>query len=268
MFNKLKNISYALFAPVLRILFHNTITSKLIEGTSKRLYYEKAQHIGFLFHRKISYEAMFRDEIMKHIKEGNLVFEIGSNIGQYSLGISEKIGPSGRLVCVEPDTNNFAFLTFNVLKNKCDNIELLHNAVSDQEGKSIFFKDTVTGGRMGSLIKKYVSDKYEGKTEEVGTITLKRLKEQFGTPDFVKVDVEGAENIIFYSPELLDKKTVYFIEVRTDTKKQIVDTFSSAGFVIYLVDEGMKKINKEEDIDGFANLILTAEQTSNHALAL
>jgi hypothetical protein len=87
----LKEMVYKLIAPVLRVWLRNSITGKPIKDTHKVLYYDRSQHLGFLFSRQIEYEKEFSAIIMQHMKPGNLVFEIGSNIGQYSLQIAERL---------------------------------------------------------------------------------------------------------------------------------------------------------------------------------
>ena len=246
---------YKTFAPLLRMILGSSVTGKNLKGTNMVLYYERSQHLGFLFARQIEYEKEFSAIVLQHINRGDLVFEIGSNIGQYALMISAKIGDSGKLICVEPDSDNFRYLSFNALKNNCKNIQLLNKAVSNREGKTTFYKDTVTGGRMGSLIREYSGTHFQGKSEEVEITTLKVLINHFGTPAFVKVDVEGAENMVFADSSSLSSNTTYLIEVREETKGHIFSLFHSKGFSIYLLERNMLKIEKATDIPGFANLI-------------
>lgn len=254
--NALKEIIYKLVAPILRVVLRNSITSKPIRGSKQVLYYDRSQHLGFLFARQIVYEEAFSALIMHHIKSGDLVFEIGSNIGQYSVQIAEKIGEKGKLICVEPDSDNFAFLSFNVLKNGCRNINLLNAAVADREGQTIFYKDTMTGGRMGSLIREYSGTHFQGKSEEVKVITLKHLIDTYDTPDFVKVDVEGAEDLIFADTSNIPLKAIYLIEVRAETKAAVFQVFSSLGFEMYVLELDLKKVEHISDIPRFANLLI------------
>jgi|GEM_PF-5339957 len=62
-----------------------------------------------------------RQVIMPLIPAGELVFDIGANIGQYTV----IFGESGQVIAVEPDYKNFAFLQFNVLINRCSNVQFL-----------------------------------------------------------------------------------------------------------------------------------------------
>ena len=258
----LKEIVYKLIAPVLRVWLRNSITGKPIKDTHKVLYYDRSQHHGFLFSRKIEYEKEFSAIIMQHMKPGNLVFEIGSNIGQYSLQIAEKIGEKGKLICVEPDSDNFAFLSFNIIKNGCKNVHLGNEAVADQQGQTTFYKDTMTGGRMGSLIREYSGTHFQGKSEEVKTTTIGVLIDQYGIPDFVKVDVEGAEDLIFNNTSFVHSKTTYLIEVREETKASIFEVFNSLGFFMYLLESNLKKVEHVSDIPGFANLLIKHPPTT------
>jgi FkbM family methyltransferase len=255
----IKSIVYKMFAPLMRVLLHNSITGKMLKGTVMKLYYDRSQHLGFLFDRQIEYEGEFSKVVLQNIKAGDLVFEFGSNIGQYSLQISAKIGANGKLVCVEPDSDNFAFLSFNTMKNNCRNVHLLKMAVSDHEGKSIFYKDTVTGGRMGSLFREFSRTHYNGTSEEVEITTLKQLTDQFGIPSFIKVDVEGAEALIFNDQAVISQKTIFLIEVREETRESIFSIFHSLGFSIYLLENKLQKMKKASDIPGFGNLIIKFE---------
>lgn len=252
----IKQKVYKIFAPFLRMCLHNTFTSKPIKGVEARLYYDRSQHLGFLFARQISYENEFREIIMEHIQEGNLVFELGSNIGQYALQIGKKLEGTGTLICVEPDSDNFAFLSLNMYMNNLTNIHLLKSAVSNKVERRKFFKDTLTGGRMSSLIQDYSGDHYQGSSEEVDTTTMSQLIQQYGTPSFVKVDVEGAEDLIFEDESVIHKSTIYLIEVREETKESIFKRFSSLGFSVYLLEKGMKHIQHPDEIPGFGNLII------------
>src|SRR5687767_12271203 len=122
----IKSFIYHLAAPLLRRILKGQVTGKQIKGTHKVLYYDKSQHLGFLFATKINYEPTFSRILLDQVKPGMLVFEIGANIGQYSLQISEKLGPTGKLICVEPDSDNFKWLTNNMQHNKCDNVILVN----------------------------------------------------------------------------------------------------------------------------------------------
>ena len=252
----IKSLLYSIVAPLLRLLLANSITGKVIKGTQVKLYYERSQHLGFLFADQIEYEKEFSASVLEYLHSGNVVFEIGSNIGQYSMVMANKVGESGLVVCVEPDSDNFAFLSFNILKNHCANVRLINAAVADKEGYTTFYKDTITGGRMGSMFRQYSGSHFQGKSEEVRTLTLRQLTDQYGIPDFVKVDVEGAETLVFSDLQAIHESTIFLIEVREETKEHVFSVFQSKGFSIYVLENNLERIHKASDIPGFANLLI------------
>ena len=264
----LKTSLYHFCAPVLRWWLKGSITGKRIKGTNMVLHYDRSQHLGFLFSKEIVYEPAFCKVLLEQVKPGDLVFEIGSNIGQYSLQISEKLGPQGKLICVEPDSDNFKWLTRNIQENKCENVILVNKAVTDKEGRMKMYKDTTTGGRMSSLIKEFSGAKEGGRTEEVDVTTLTALYDLYGIPGFMKVDVEGAEQLVFADPLSIHTRTNYLIEVRKETKAYIFNQFSKSGFSVYLLEKNQQEVHSSEDVPDFANLLISnalAEERSGGA---
>ena len=233
----------------------NRMAAKRIAGTDLILSYRMSQHLGFLINRHINYEPANREIATAHIKKGNLVFDIGANIGQYSLLFSRQLGDTGKLVCLEPDPENYFHLLHNLNANKCNNAKIVRKAVSDKEGKMTFYRDTTTGGRMGSLFQKN-NLMYTGVQEEVETTTLQQLVDEFGIPDFIKIDVEGAEGIMLrgLNPEL--RRTVFLIEVRTETKAEVFEIFKALDMHIYLIRQGLHLLHRHEEMPEFGNILV------------
>jgi FkbM family methyltransferase len=252
----LKQLLYRWFSPLLRWLLKGKMKTKQISGTNMKLQYPMDQHLGFLLSKEIKYEEDIRREILPFVKPGSIVFEIGSNIGQYTLSLSEQIGSNGHLIAIEPDHDNFFWLSKNCEANHCTNVTLVCNAVSDQEGNVRFFKDTITGGRSGSLIEKFAGRHYQGQWENVQTTTYNTMTKKYGVPDFVKVDTEGAEEFIFTSTAQVHPSTVFFIEVRQETAHSIFNRFTSEGFSIYQIGRGLTLITGADSIQGLTNLLI------------
>jgi FkbM family methyltransferase len=226
-----------------QVFFSSDIVGKPLKNFRKILYYERAQHLTFLFHRNILYEQNIWDNIYTYIKTSELIFDIGANIGQYALKFSEVVGQEGRVICFEPDYKNFSFLNFNININKCKNVECLNMGLGMERNDKVFFRDTKTGGRMGSFDKLYVRDKFEGNTEIVKVDTIANMVEIYGVPDFVKIDVEGFEESVVNGAEEFNTKTKYLIEIRDKSKENIYNIFAKNNFQCYLVDNRTIKKN-------------------------
>ena len=253
----IKGILYKLFSKLAIRFFKKDITGKPILGYKKKLFFEKSQHLGFLNQKNIRYEHTVQEKIVKYINKDAIIFDIGSNIGQYALIFSELVGEEGKVICFEPDYNNFTFLTFNKLKNRCHNIETNNKGLGAQSTKLKFYKDAKTGGRTSSFKKEYVKgNQIFEDTNEVVVSTLDIEIEKHGIPNFVKIDVEGFEDEIIKGLTKDLDQTVFFIEVRKETKKTVFKYFSERGYICKNLDLSIEKIiANESEIEGFANLL-------------
>ena len=125
------------------------------------------------------------------LKPGMTVLDIGANIGYYALMELGMIGPSGKLVAVEPSPSNVELLKRNLTLNGYDGIEVHLAAISDQAGVKQFFlsemsnlntfHDTGTG-------RLHLS----GKTVDVKTCSVPEIMAGRKL-DLIRMDVEGHE---------------------------------------------------------------------------
>lgn len=247
---------YRILKYILGKLFYGVIFQKKIKGFNKILSYEPSQHLTFFLMRKIDYERNVWSHINKFIQNSELIFDIGGNIGQYALRFSESIGDKGKILSIEPDSKNWAYLNFNLAINFCQNVEVLRLGLSDKVGVETFWRDVNNGGRLGSFIKN------ESATvpEVVKITTLDNLIFQYGIPDFIKVDVEGFEVTVIKGLSNFDKKIKFLIEVREDTKNEIFHIFQNRGFKCYLVDKReIITIRNSVEIPYFADLLFIYE---------
>lgn len=232
-----------------------TILGKPFRDTSSIIYYNPIEHLTFLGKQKIYYEADLQNKISKYISQGNLIFDIGANIGQYALLFSTIVGTNGKVISLEPDCDNFAILSLNKYKNNCNNLILINKGLDFIEQVKILYKDKVTGGRKSSFFKEFSSQNSEQQT--INTITFNTLIEQFGTPHFVKIDIEGYEGVIVsqLSSQILTKPITWFIEVRESSKEECFKRFSSTHVCYVLDSKHIEEISNSKEIPDFANLL-------------
>src|SRR5208283_3055615 len=92
------------------------------------------------------HEADEKHLILSLIQPGMVVFEIGANIGDYTLAFSRKCGPEGKVYAFEPSPKTFAVLRQNLELNGYRNTVLVNRAVSDTEGLACLFEDAGSSG--------------------------------------------------------------------------------------------------------------------------
>ena len=118
------------------------------------------------------------------IRPGHTVFDVGANIGWFSLLAARRAGPGGRVVAFEPVAANVAYLEANARTNGLRNIVTVPAAVADHDGTAAF--------ELASSLQGKLSD---GGQASVPVVTLDSwLAAHDGwPPHVVKIDVEGAE---------------------------------------------------------------------------
>jgi len=124
----------------------------------------------------------------KTIPQGSVVFDIGANVGIYTILSSVLCGNSGRVFAFEPDPYNIKYLEDHVALNNLKNVSIEKYAVSNSSGR-LFFQDT------GDHCNSHISEKGQ---IEVEAITLDDFvfKKNNLPPNYLKIDVEGAENLV------------------------------------------------------------------------
>jgi FkbM family methyltransferase len=132
-----------------------------------------------------SYEYAKRKAFEKAVVEGSVVFDIGANVGFYTLLASVLVGPRGRVFAFEPVPANIRYLKAHLQLNHISNVDVIEAAVSDFTGAAHF--DVGPNPSMGRLAT--------GGSLTVRTVTLDEMvgRGELPPPDCLKIDVEGAE---------------------------------------------------------------------------
>jgi FkbM family methyltransferase len=138
--------------------------------------------------------ATLRQFYSQFIAPGDLVFDIGANVGIYSEAF-ESLG--AKVVAVEPNPDCVAEIKRNTRR---DSVMTIQAAVSDEVGcGTLMLTDCSRWGSMSEewIEKASCSERFGGaawsRRIEVPTVTIGDLQSQFGQPRFIKVDVEGYE---------------------------------------------------------------------------
>ena len=122
----------------------------------------------------------------KELKPEMVVYDIGANVGYYTLLASTLVTNEGKVYSFEPFPENVAYLNKHLELNKISNVSVIEKAISNQNGKLKF-----EIGENNSV----------GKISDTGTIVVETIsiddfiKQGYPKPDVIKMDIEGAEYV-------------------------------------------------------------------------
>jgi FkbM family methyltransferase len=136
---------------------------------------------------------MIYDQI---INQGDLVFDIGANMGNR---IDLFISKGAKVIGVEPQSSCYSFLLEKYKYNS--NVKIVNAAISDEEKTDfIYISNANTISSMSlDFIRETSKERFKDYNwnyrEEIKTTTLDILINEYGVPDFIKIDIEGYENV-------------------------------------------------------------------------
>ena len=128
-----------------------------------------------------------------------LAFDVGANQGEYTKALAAIFE---KVVCFEPQQDLAENL--KITASRIPNILVINKAISDSngQGKISVSQNRAMSSMESNWIKKVKKSKRFGnnswnKTQKIELITLKQAFKTYGTPEFLKVDVEGHEAKVF-----------------------------------------------------------------------
>jgi FkbM family methyltransferase len=126
-----------------------------------------------------TYEPAFQSFFFSVVPKGGVVWDVGANVGFYSLLASRK---AAKVIAFEPLPENLSYLRRHIeLNGLKERVQVIPAAASDRDGSALF---TIVPG-----------NRSEGSLGPHGTLPVRTVRlDSLGTvPDVIKIDVEGNE---------------------------------------------------------------------------
>lgn len=189
---------------------------------------------------KLGGEKPVLDFLVKNIKKGDVVFDVGANVGVHTILMAKLVNEKGKVVSFEPEEETFATLKKNISINELNNIMLFPIALSDSRSeKNIYFT-----GNTGGFTLRDNSGSLKGRGIKLipGDELVK--DESLPVPRIVKIDVEGFEYEVIkgLSKTLEDNKCgVVICEVHPNLLPEGV---KSKDIELLLKEAGFNNFNK------------------------
>ncbi len=175
--------------------------------------------------RSGEYEPHLTAVFERYCSPGMTVVDVGANVGYYSLLAARLVGPQGRVVALEPNSENCRLLLASLRKNGLSNVELLPVAADVEQGWAYYSTHVGSnGGLIGS------EDLLALPGVVVPTFRLDDLVA--GPVGLLKMDVEGAEGrVVRGATRLIERDRPV---VTTELKEEMLRRVSGTSVGEYL----------------------------------
>ncbi len=169
--------------------------------------------------------------LQQNLRPGMLFYDIGANIGFFSLLAARLVGKQGHVVSFEADPEIAARLREHVARNEFGWITVEQKAVWS-EARTVFFArtDPATSPDRGLG---HIVPASTGDTIQVSALSLDDYTSTRPAPDFLKCDVEGAEVEVFRGAQRLlkEKRPGIICEMHSEENQRLLlEEFSRFGY--------------------------------------
>lgn len=173
--------------------------------------------------------------LQKYLRSGMIFYDVGANIGFFSLLAARLVGPDGRVVAFEADPEIAARLREHAARNDGPNITVEEKAVWSSAAPVFFARADSSLSPDRGLGHVVTGGAAEGSHENVRveTVVLDEYATSICVPDFIKCDVEGAEVEVFRGAQkiLMESKPMILCEMHGEEKRQtLLEEFNRLGY--------------------------------------
>ena len=188
-----------------------------------------------------SYELEKQQVVIQRIMPGSVVYDIGGNVGFYTLLASVLVGDSGKVISFEPLPRNIYYLKEHIRINQIRNVTVFDAAVSNEEG-SVHFDERPNPSM--------------GKITSTGALTVKTVvldklyqNQQIAAPDYMKIDVEGAElAVLLGAKSILETlhPTIFLATHGSKVQRECVQLLNTFDYQIHIINKDIYTDQSEE----------------------
>ena len=200
---------------------------------------------------KRNYEVHVSSFMGSLLRPGQVVVDVGANIGYYTLLAASRIGDTGKVIAFEPGNDNCLLLKMSLQANHFKNVEIHMYAVIDKE-ETVGFNigGGSSNGGIGSI---------ETATHRIEGIALDTFLGTEPRIDIIKMDIEGAEGralqgmkqlIQRHRPIIFTEFSPHGLESRSNLSAEAyLEQLFDLGYDLFVLDRKTGKSRESQSIE-------------------
>lgn len=220
---------------------------------------------GHLFGRILregSYEPEIARLVERFAPTQRDILDVGANIGFFTVKFAKHL-QQGRVLAVEPTRNALLRLKDNIARNGVsDKVMVFEGVATDREGQEeiSFIEGKEEYSTLGVLAHPSASGETMDRQQVQGTTLNALVKHYELDPGFIKVDVEGAEHLVFggagdvlreHRPIILAELCDPLLRKNGSSAAAVMAMIQSAAYDIYDAEDP----DREAGSDSYGNVI-------------
>lgn len=177
-------------------------------------------------------------EMYYKTKQGDVVAEMGSFLGHYTIYLSKKVGENGRVIAIEPMPENIKILKKNIKANNLTNVTLVPKGVWHCKDE-LQFLQRKDDNQSGSIALNYE----KGKTYSIPVDSLDNILNEANVNhvDFMLIQLNGVEidalkGLQNYNPSNLSIAARYN-KGNENATEVIKETLESSNYEVFIVND-------------------------------
>jgi len=185
-----------------------------------------------------TYECLESKMVQNHVRPGSITVDVGANVGYYTAMFSKLVGPTGRVVAIEPSQYAFSRLLDFIQTNEITWAEPVNIGLSDVSGELPLFLAKDSNNHTPSMVT-------QADANVIARVPVRRLDDLANERgitqiDLLKIDVEGFEpQVLAGAPNLLAARAIkailveineYWLRANGSSPNSLRATLSAFGF--------------------------------------
>jgi len=232
-------------APILGVFIHRLsriilpsderVWARIRSGPARGLSLELDPRVGDAYLRG-ELEVASQRVLAERLQPGMVFYDLGANIGLFSLIAARIVGAAGRVFSFEPDAKVAERLRRNIAHNKISNVTVIQAGIWSTSGNVQFVADESSPERVTG---KFLTVEDQAVGVPVRSVALDDFIQNAPAPDAIKCDVEGAEvEALRGAQNLLHAKRPWIVcEMHSEANdRQVRELLRNLGYDLESID--------------------------------